>query len=108
MTRRETLVQVLRGKNGYSLTTLNETLAVEGVTEFLAEAQALGISNTDLADRLVAFKQGGGSGLANAIVAIRAEFSDTNGGSVECQDELASIKSDLEAVLGRVNAALGA
>jgi hypothetical protein len=72
MTRRETLVAVLRGTNSYSLSELNAMNAIVG--DFLTVAEDKGVTHTALADRLVAFKQNGGSGLANAIREITEEF----------------------------------
>src|SRR3990170_6750021 len=105
MTRRETLVAVLRGTNNYSLKLLNATYAVKGVKAFLNDAESRGISNIELADRLVAFKTGGGSGLANAIVALTNEFNAPTA-AVPCIEvsELDSIKAQLAALIEQVNA----
>lgn len=70
-TRRQTLVAVLRGTNGYSLSELNAMYAVPGVQDFLVEAESRGISHKALADALVAFKKNGGSGLQTSLGVIR-------------------------------------
>ena len=75
MTRRETLVKYLQGSNSFTAEMLKAAFAVPGTTEFLTEAQNRGISNTELADRLVAFKKGGGCGLQNAIESITSEWN---------------------------------
>jgi hypothetical protein len=75
VTRRETLVKFLQGDNGFSASQLEAAFAVPGTTAFLTEAQSRGITNAELADRLVAFKKGGGCGLQNAIESITQEWN---------------------------------
>ena len=103
LTRRQTLVLVLQGGNGYTPAQLKDTFDVPGVQEFLADAAARGISSASLADRLVAFKKGGGSGLANAIASISAEFNSTVA-TGNCEDTLAAIKAQVNALAAQVNA----
>jgi len=108
MTRRETLVAVLRGTNNYSLSQLNAMNKVSGVQNFLEQADAVGITHKELADRLVAFKKGGGSGLANAIYAITPEF--TQQPEENCEEEksaLRAIQEQLAALSQQVADAIG-
>lgn len=74
MTRRETMVRYLREENGFSSEQLKAAFAVPGVTDLLARVQSEGISNSELADRFVAFKEAGNSGLQNAVAAVNAEL----------------------------------
>ena len=101
MTRRVTLVNVLRGGNGYSLAELNAMNAVKGVGAFLTRAASLDISNTALADALVAFKAGGGVGLANAISDITAQWDAPTD---PCAPENAAIEQAKQALLSAYNA----
>lgn len=102
-TRRATMVAYLREADGFTSGQLSAALAVPGVSEFLTRAQKEGVSNEEVADRLVAFKEGGGSGLQNAIKSITAEF-DANGlpaapaGEATLSDVLGAIK-DLTAAI---------
>lgn len=100
-TRRETLVAVLRGTNGYSLSELNAMNAIVG--DFLPEAESRGLSHTALADRLVAFKTDGGNGLANAIDAIRISFTDV-APATSCEDAVAAAKVALSAAQAALDA----
>lgn len=100
-TRRETLVAVLRGTNNYSLGELNAMNAIVGT--FLTDAEDRGISNTELADRLVAFKTGGGTGLSNAIVKLTKEFS-----APSAQDACKAAVEQAKAALSQAQAALEA
>lgn len=109
MTRREILVSFLRGENGFSAADLDSALNVDGTQEttaFLTAAQEAGISNPDLADRLVTFKANGGSGLRTAIAVITPEFSST-GAPVENNNAvLAEVANGLRAVLETIEQAL--
>jgi len=104
MTRRVTLVRYLRGENGFDEVQLKAAFAISTTAGFLTQAQTLGISNGDLADRLVAFKTAGGSGLANAIELITAEFNASN--EPECNEQLQGILDQLDALRAQVAAAL--
>lgn len=97
MTRRETIVAVLRGTNGYSIGELNAAYAVPGVQAFLTAAEQRGITNGDLAEQLEAFKASGRSGLQNAITAITAEnFGATSAKSDACVAAVESAKAALK------------
>lgn len=79
--------------------------AVKGVSEFLIRAASLGITNTQLADRLVAFKTNGGSGIASAVAAITKEW-DTPAPAVttakdDCKDTVVKV---LQAAIDTLNA----
>lgn len=102
-TRRETLVTILNGGTP-SLERVNATFAVPGTQEFLNLAQSRGLSNSDVVDRLVAFKAAGGSGLANAIASITAEFNAP--AEPECDDTLQDILEQLDDLRSQVAAAL--
>ena len=102
-TRRQTLVAVLQGTNGYTLAELNAMNKVKGVNAFLQDAEARGISHTALADRLVAFKTNGGSGLADAIVSITGDFT-----APEATDSCKAAVEQAKVALAQAIAALDA
>lgn len=108
-TRRQTLVAVLKGTNGYSIGELNAMNAVPGVQEFLRDAEARGISHTGLAGALVNFKRRGGSGLANAMRAIGESWVQADAPPVDpCADQkaaLAQAETALQEALKAVQAA---
>ncbi len=101
MTRRQTLVAVLEGTNGYSLAQLNAMYAVKGVDTFLGFVESRGISHTELATRLRDFKANGGSGLANAITQLTNELNAPTAPTDPCADMR-------EAVLAAANALIKA
>lgn len=106
MTRRQTLVAFLRGENGFDGALLKAAFAVPGVTDFLATAQSRGISNSDLADALVAFKSNGGTGLQNAVQSITAawaaqdspQVAETDGRSEAIQAALSAFEAGVAAL----------
>lgn len=103
-TRRATLVAVLQGTNGYSINELNAMNAVGGVTDFLNNAQSAGLTHTELADKLIAFKTGGGAGLANAIRDITDYGFTSKSTSDACNDAVAEAKAAVLQALDALNA----
>jgi hypothetical protein len=104
MTRRETLVAFLQEDNGFSEALLKAAFAVPGCAGFLTQAQSLGLTNEELAERLVAFKQGGGSGLQAAIETITKEFNGTpdTADNSAYQGVLADIQAQLHSLAEKV------
>ena len=104
-TRRETLVAVLQGTNNYSISELNAMNDIVG--DFLTQAENAGESHKSLADKLVAFKMNGGSGLANAIAAITGSGFDGFGSSdanAEFSEVLQQAKTALEEAIRALDA----
>ena len=97
-TRRETLVTVLNGGTP-TVSALHAMNAVPGVQDFLALAEARGLSSADVVDRLVAFKAAGGSGLQDAIGLISAQLVGDETIDADCQDRLDAIRSALQTAL---------
>lgn len=102
-TRRETLVSVLQGTNGYSLSELNAMNAISTVSGFLSRVEAEGISHTALAERLVAFKHDGGSGLSNAIKAITCELDNPVNNADAVKSAVSAIQAGLTALVKAVS-----
>ena len=59
----------------------------------------------DAQESVRAFTRNGGSGIENYLRGALAEANDTNT-EADCNDTVAELKSELEAVLAKVNAAL--
>jgi hypothetical protein len=101
-TRRETLVAVLQGTNNYSINELNAMNDIVG--DFLTQAENAGESHKSLADKLVAFKDNGGAGLANAIAAITGNGFGSSDANDEFSEALAQAKTALEEAIRALDA----
>lgn len=72
--------------------------------ELVRAAGEKGLSITDLADHIDAFKRNGGSGIENYLNAAHAEFTAVDD---PCVTRLEGVKEQVEAALAAVNEALG-